>query len=170
MTQIKIISVLKARVYSLTAFIFALIVISSCSKQFDPLPKEVLSLKLDKKLLGKEAKDFLSRLHPGEVGSSKNEIGFYSGSRGGATIYVSIYENKIIALDEEKKMTTKISLGNTAFTIGEINYFDGLKIYKCFGYSQSHFIFSKDSNLYWLTADTEIDRKFLSAYLDYLNK
>ena len=111
-----------------------------------------------------------SRMHSGDVSSAKNEIGFYSGDRGGATIYVSFFEDKKIAQAEEKKMTDKISLGNSAFTDGDVFYFDGLKIYKCSGYSQSHFIFSKETNLYWLTADLEIDRKFLSEYLDYLNK
>jgi hypothetical protein len=150
--------------------LFTVILLASCSKKIDPLPKEIFELKLDKKLSGKEANDFLFRMHSGNVGSDKNEIGFYSGDRGGATIYVSFFEDKIQAQAEEKRMTDEISGGKTEFTNGEVFYIDGHKIYKCSGYSQLHYVFSKENNLYWLTADTEISRKFLTAYYDFLNK
>lgn len=160
----------KKLIYTTTVIIFAAILLAGCSKQKDPLPKEIFALELDKKLTGKEANQFLSRMHTGDVGSDINEIGFYSGERGGATVYVSYFEDKKIAQAEEKKMTDKISLGNSAFTGDVVFYIDGLKIFKCSGYSQSHFIFTLEKNLYWLTADTDIDRKFLSEYIDYLNK
>lgn len=170
MLRNKNISIFKERVYTISLILLATLILTGCSKQKDPLPKEILSLALDKKLVGKDARDFLSRMHSGDVSSDTNEIGFYSGAQGGATIYVSFFEDKKIAQAEEKRMTDKISRGNSAFTNGDVFYFDGLKIYKCFGYSQSHFIFSKEANLYWLTADSDIDRRFLSDYLDYLNK
>ena len=169
MSTYRNISVNKKRIYTAAVFIFAVIFLTGCSKQIDPLPNEISGLKLDKKLTGKDANDFLSRMHSGEVGSAKNEIGFYSGDQGGATIYVSYFEDKFQARDEESKMTDKISLGKSAYTNGIQYYIDGQKIFKCTGYSQSHFIFSLEANLYWLTADTEIDRKLLSDYLEYLN-
>ncbi|QQS36360.1 MAG: hypothetical protein IPM56_19325 [Ignavibacteriales bacterium] len=125
---------------------------------------------MDKKLSGKEAKDFLNRMHAGDVTSAKNEIGFYSGSEGGATIYVSYFDDKYQAQAEEKRMTDKIAKGQTEFTNSGVFYYDGLKIFKCLGYSQSHFVFSKEEKLIWLTADTAIIRKLLAAYLEYLNK
>jgi hypothetical protein len=146
------------------------IILSGCSKNINPLPKEIYGLKMDKKLSGKEANEFLSRMHSEEVGSTKNEIGFYSGDHGGATIYISFFEDKLQAQAEEKKMTDDISGGKSVFTNGVVFYIDGHKIFKCSGYSQTHFIFSKENNLYWLTADTEISRKFLSAYYEFLNK
>lgn len=152
------------------AVVFVLIFPTGCSKEQDPLPAEFESLTLDKKLTGKEAKDFLLRMHQGVVGSDKNEIGFYSGSEGGATIYISYFDDKFIAQDEFKRMTDKIAGGNTEFTNGDVFYIDGLKIYKCLGYSQSHFIFSLENRLFWLTSETSIIRKLISDYLDYLKK
>lgn len=158
------------KLFLFSGLVFVLFFSPGCSKEQDPLPKEFESLTLDKKLTGKEAKDFLLRMHQGIVGSDKNEIGFYSGGAGGATIYISYFDDKFIAQDEFNRMTDKISSGSTEFTNGGVFYIDGLKIFKCLGYSQSHFIFAFESRLFWLTAETAVIRKLISDYLEYLKK
>lgn len=94
-----------------------LILISACSSKPELLPENFYGLKLDKKLAGNEAKQFVDRLHFNSVAPDKNEIGFYSSKAGSAIIYITFYENDKLSFSEYERMINKISPDNSVFVI-----------------------------------------------------
>jgi hypothetical protein len=143
--------------------------LAGCTSQKDFLPDEFLGLSLHKKLEGAKAVEFVDRMHLQRVASVKNEIGFYVGEKGKATIYVTHYGDPEAAATEEKKMTDKISPENSVFIMGEHKEVDGKPVYRCFGMGQTHYVFSDREQLFWISVETLMADSFLRAYLDYLN-
>ena len=143
-------------------------VLAGCARQRDLLPNEFLGLSLQKKLEGAEAVEFVDRMHLQKVASVKNEIGFYAGEKGKATIYVTHYGDPETAAAEEKKMTAKISPENSVFIMVEHKEIDGKPIYRCFGMGQTHYVFSDREQLFWISVETLMADSFIRAYLDYL--
>ena len=141
-----------------------------CTSQKDLLPGEFLGLSLQKKLEGAEAVEFVDRMHFQKVASVKNEIGFYAGEKGKATIYITHYKDPETAAVEEKKMTEKISPENSVFIMGERKEIDGKPIYRCFGMGQTHYVFSDREQLFWISVETLMAESFLRSYLSYLNQ
>ncbi|GAB4370739.1 MAG: hypothetical protein Kow0042_13120 [Calditrichia bacterium] len=141
----------------------------SCGKEPPHfLPEQINNLKLEKKMLGEEAKNFVNKLHFQSVASEKNEIGFYQGEEGKATIYVTHYNSSEKAREDWKRMTEKISPKNSVFIGGDHFKVKGRMIYRCFGMGQTHFVFTNEKQLFWISVNTMIGQKILSAYLDYL--
>ncbi len=142
---------------------------ASCSTNTIYLPDEFFELKLTRKLTGDDAKDFVNKLHFQKVTDLENEIGFYEGGKGKALIYITYYPSEKEALSDEKKMTEKISPQNSVFIGGEYFELDGKSIYRTFGMGQSHYVFTKDNALLWVSVDSIWGKEFLEKYLDYLN-
>lgn len=152
----------------ITVVLLFLIVAAGCSSRESFLPQEFYGLALQKKLAGKEAAEFVNNLHFHAVAAEKNEIGFYEGKRGPAVIYVSYYASKETAAAEEKRMTGKISPENSVFIGGEYLQVNGKEVYRCFGMGQTHFVFTHQKALFWVSVDTIKAKDILSAYLQYL--
>ncbi|MCX7719621.1 MAG: hypothetical protein N2111_14630 [Candidatus Sumerlaeaceae bacterium] len=154
------------------SFFFYFVILFSltfCSKEPDLFPKFFLDLNLTKKLVGTEAKDFVNRLHYNKVTEEKNEIGFYSGPKGSAIIYITFYNDKNSARTNYEKMIRKISPENSVFTKGTIINFDGKEIYKTFGMGQTHYVFASSNKLFWISAEISWAEKFLNEYLKILD-
>lgn len=132
------------------------------------LPDALLSYRLDSRLEGKEAKEFVNRLHFQSVTENENFIGFYRSGEDQAVIYLTRYPGREPAEDAFRKMTDKISQGNYAFINGEILQVNGQPVYRCFGMGQTHFVFVKSTQLYWISVNTMNANAFLDAYLQYL--
>jgi hypothetical protein len=142
-----------------------IIILSSCTPQSNYLPLEIFGLSLSKKLTGSEAADFLNRLHLQNVTDSRSEIGFYQGEIGDAVIYLTYYSSREQAAEFESQMTDKISAENTPFIMGEYRDVDGKQIYRTFGMGQTHFVFSHNNVLIWLSLGTNWANDFLKEYL-----
>ncbi len=149
-------------------FFIILLFLAGCSSKKEYIPEEFFGLKRIQFMTGDEAKKFIDRLHLQEVAPLNNEIGFYEGEDGSAIIYVTYYANNDIALEEEIKMTDKISPENSVFIEG--SYFTEMNknIYRCFGMGQTHFVFSQQNMLFWLSVETHWGQDFLKEYLTYI--
>lgn len=144
------------------------IFISSCSTNKEYLPGEFFGLTLQQKLTGNKAENFVNKLHMKTVTDEKNEIGFYKGKKGEAIIYVTHYHEKKNASGEAEKMINKISPENSVFFGNEFVKIGDEKIFRCFGIGQTHYVFSNEEQLYWVTVDTHIGQEFVNEYLNYL--
>jgi len=140
------------------------IILISCSKQ-NPLPDQIFGLSLRQKLVGKEALEFVNKLHFNNVTYEKNEIGFYEGSKGTAVIYITYYNDEKTANHNFELMTRKISPENSVFIKSSFFEYNGKNIYRTFGMGQTHFVFVSGKNLYWLSVETIWSLKFLKEYL-----
>jgi len=149
---------------SFTLFLLFLI---SCSEQ-NPLPDQIFGLTLTQKLVGKEALDFVNKLHFNNVTSERNEIGFYEGSKGTAVIYITYYNDVKTVNQNFELMTEKISPENSVFIRSSFFEYNGKNIYRTFGMGQTHFVFVSGKNLYWLSAETVWSLKFLKEYLTHI--
>lgn len=149
---------------------FLTVLFISCSTNRDYLPEEFWGLKLNRKLTGNEAKDFVDRLHFQNVATEKNEIGFYTGAVGNAIVYLTYYSNEKTAEEDFRKMTEKISPENSVFVNGKFETVDDKQIYTCVGMGQVHYVFSHKKLLFWLSADPNFSRQFFEEYLSFVKK
>lgn len=156
---------------SIGVIIFTLLSLymSSCSTEKNLLPESLFGYKLEKKLYGSEAKEFVDRLHFQQVAPENNEIGFYKSPAGSAAIYLTYYDSKSTAQNEYKKMINKISPSNSVFTDPEIFQLKGKEIFKCFGLNQIHYVFVNNKELFWLSVDEYLGNKFINDYLEFIN-
>ncbi|MEW6507793.1 MAG: hypothetical protein AB1432_08625 [Bacteroidota bacterium] len=136
-----------------------------CTRTPELFPEYFYELNLTKKLTGDEAKNFVNRLHFNSVTNEKNEIGFYNGLKGNAVIYVTYYDNDNSALINYDKMTKKISPENSVFTNSSYINILGRNIYKTYGMGQTHFVFTVENKLFWISAGMELPQNFLIEYL-----
>lgn len=140
-----------------------------CTKEPALLPKYFFELNLTKKLTGDEAKNFVNRLHFNSVTNEKNEIGYYSGIKGNAIIYITYYNDDASAFDNYKKMTEKISPENSVFTNSTYITISEKNIYQTFGLGQVHYVFAIDNKLFWISADINWAKGFLNEYIKILD-
>ncbi|MGB5849218.1 MAG: hypothetical protein WBH40_12065 [Ignavibacteriaceae bacterium] len=150
-------------------FLLIVIFLISCSPNKNYLPEDFFGLQLTKKLTGKDAKEFVNNLHFQNVTDMENEIGFYGGEAGDAIIYITHYNNKETAKGNYKKMVMKISPENSIFVNPEYLKLGGMEIYYCFGMGQSHYVFPYNKELFWISVDTHLGKKFVEDYLPTLN-
>lgn len=144
------------------------LILVSCSSEKDFLPEEILDYKLNKKLEGESAKDFVNRLHFNSVTDEENKIGFYKDEQNEAIIYITFYGDENLAEDNYNKMINKISPENSVFINPEFVEIKNRKIYRCFGMGQSHYVFTSGKNLIWVTVDTHLGKKFVTEYLSII--
>ncbi len=156
------------RILKQNFFLLIAIFLTSCSISNEYLPEEFIGLRLTKKVTGKEARNFVNKLHGKTVTETENEIGYYSGNAGRALIYTSHYQKPESAEKYFGKMTKKISLGKSAFVSSEFIDVNGKKIFRTFGMGRSHYIFTYNKGLFWITVDTNLGIKFVREYLSYL--
>lgn len=157
----------QSRFTLLFVLLFTLI---SCSQNKNYLPDNFFGLTLTRKLTGDDAKSFVDKLHFQNVATTSNEIGFYKGEKGEAIIYISYYESKEKAFEDEIRMTKKISPENSAFIMGSYIEINERKIYRTFGMGQTHYVFTHYNSLFWLSVETVGAEKFLEEYLNFLSK
>lgn len=149
--------------------VFILITFINCSNKRDLLPEDFFGLKLEQKLTGTEARNFVDKLHFQEVASDKNEIGFYKSSAGSAIIYITYYSDDEMAKEEYESMINKISPYNSVFVDPEFIKVKDKTIYRCFGMGQTHYVFANGKELFWVSVDTPISNKFIEEYFGFIN-
>ena len=132
-------------------------------------PEKITDNQLTRVLSGTEAKRIVDRIHLNNVATEDNSIGFYEGSSGQSIIYITVYNSQEMADTEWKRMADKISPENSVFVMGSVSDWDGKKVYRCFGMGQTHFVFTHNSMLIWVTTETTSAKSFLENYLNYLN-
>lgn len=147
---------------------FLILILTGCSKNIDYIPEKFFGLERIQFMTGDEAREFIDRLHLQDVAPINNEIGFYEGEKGSAVIYVTYYDKNETALQEELKMTEKISPENSVFLGGTYFTENNKNIYRCFGMGQTHFVFSHQNLLFWISVETHWGQKFLKEYLSYI--
>jgi hypothetical protein len=141
--------------------------LSSCTRPDTFLPDEIYGYKLSDKITGEQAKKIVDQLHFREVSPSFNEIGFYRNESGPLTIYVSRYSNTEEADSVLQKMSGKILQDKQVFILGEYISFQDQKLFRCFGLSQTHFIFTHGRYLIWMSVNTIKAMDILEAYLKH---
>lgn len=155
--------------YKIKKVLILLLIVFGCQSERINLPENFMGLRLQKKLTGIEAKNFVDKLHINEVAPEKNEIGFYESTNGTAIIYITYYGDPNTSHSEYKRMINKISPENSVFINPEIVEINGREIYRCFGMGQSHYVFANKKELYWVSVDTHIGKEFITQYLAYIN-
>ncbi len=152
----------------LILFLTAALLIS-CSRKEDLLPGDIDGAKLTKKITGDEARILVDKIHFSPVAAGReNEIGYYDKNGNQSTIYITYYGNSEEAIADFDKMTKKISPGNSVFVAPSFIDFTGLKVYRCFGMGQAHFVFVHNNALIWLSTETVFSKSFLGEYIKLL--
>ncbi len=157
------------RILTQSLFLLVVIFFTSCSTNNEYLPEEFFGLPLTKKLTGEEAAKFVNKLHQKTVTETESEIGFYSGDNERALIYISHYQKPEDAKKYYDEMIEGISLGESPFTGSENIEINGKKVYRTFGMGQSHYIFTFNKELFWISVGTLYGKKFIEEYLSYLS-
>ncbi|KAF0148399.1 MAG: hypothetical protein FD143_2884 [Ignavibacteria bacterium] len=158
---------MKRKVFVIAATI-SLYFFSSCSEQVSPTPDKIAEFQLSRVITGKEAKDFVNRLHFNSVTTERNEIAFYRLNNSEAVIYVTFYNNELDSYQNFDKMTKKISPDNSVFEKGAFLNVKGKRVYQTFGLGQSHFVFTHKKLLFWISAENVSAKEFLISYLEYI--
>lgn len=135
-----------------------------CSQKKEILPEKINDLMLIKTIEGDEAKKYIDKLHFQPVSKNENIIGYYENLSGEAIVYVTTYPDQKEAKIDFEKMTEKISPENSVFVYPQFFDYKGNKIYKCFGMGMSHFVFSLNKNLYWISVDTHLAKDFFEEF------
>jgi len=146
---------------------FILIITFACNKK-STIPQQVFGFNLRKKVIGKEAKSYVDKIHFEDVASDKNEIFFYEGDEGSAIIYMTIYYSNVEAEREWKRMTEKISPEYSVFIMGTMQEIHGKSIYRCFGLGQTHYVFAHENRLLWVSIKTDVAKDFLDLFMEQL--
>ncbi len=144
--------------------VLGIIFLISCSERKENLPNKVGELNLVKTLSGDIAKNYINKLHFQPVTENENLIGFYENLSGNAIVYVTIYKSDKEAQSDFYKMTKKISPENSVFIYPEFFNYENNKIYKCFGMGMTHFVFSFNKKLYWISVDTHLAKSFFEKF------
>lgn len=156
-------------IYFTTVFlVFAFF--SSCSKERNYLPSAFSGASLKEKISGKEALSRLNKIHFNPVAAGKeNDIGYYEKEGNNSTIYITYYKTGGEALTDFEKMTLKITPGNSQFFAPDTFELEGRKIYRCFGMGQTHFVFTHNNVLIWISTGTISSSDFLKDYIKQIN-
>lgn len=147
------------------AFLIFSAVLFGCSSDPELFPNEIVGIQLKRKISGEEAKQFVNKLHINSVTSEKNEIAFYESNKGNATIYITFYSNELDASQNFTKMTKKISPQNSVFVRGSFIELNGKRFYRTYGMGQTHYVFVYKKQLFWISIETTLAKKFINAYL-----
>ena len=153
--------------FSLSVLIMVFI-LNNCSEEINYFPETLGNFEQVDVIRGEQAQMFVNRLHFNSVTDEKNEIAFYGQGKPSITIYITFYDSDEKAFNNFKKMTRKISPENSVFIQGSYFEMDGIKIYRCFGMGQTHFVFSYQMNLFWLSVPTRGNEKILQEYLNLI--
>ncbi len=153
----------------LTIFSLFFTLVFGCSEKDSYLPEKFRDYEQSKILTGKEAKDIVDHLHMKEVTPAVNRIGIYKNDHGPLTIYISEYANPEIAEAEMKKMSSKLSEGNSEFIGGDTLAIGGKQLLRYFGFGQTHYIFTDRANLLWISANTVRGQSIIEDYLEQLH-
>lgn len=141
-----------------------------CSKQDSTVFKpfvELNGLKLSRHISGEEARELINQLHNKSVTPSSNDVLFYEGLKGKATLYVSIYKSDADTKEAYDKMVRLIKDGNQVFGHFHEMEIETQPLSMCLGMGQAHYFFAKDNKLYWLSTNYEIAQ---ATVFDLLNK
>jgi len=149
----------------LAIFMFSVFIIT-CQISKDLLPEAINGLVRNKKLQGTEAEQYVNRLHMQNVVANKSEIGFYETSENTAIIYITHYNQADTATNELNRMIKKIQTEKTPFVQGENISINEINVFRCFGLGQTHYVFSRDNILFWVSADTLMAEEFIEEYLE----
>jgi hypothetical protein len=151
-------------------FFLITLLFTSCSTNKEYLPEEFWGMKLSRKITGKEAKEFVDKLHFQNVATEKNEVGFYKSAVGNAAVYITYYNNEEAAYHDFRKMTQKISPENSMFVRGTYQTINNKQIYSCFGLGQVHYVFSHKNLLFWISADPNLSKDFFDNYFKFVTQ
>lgn len=147
-------------------FILILPVLLVAQNHREILPKDLGPLRLEKSLSGGEAQSLLDRLHERSVAPKLSLMGQYSSTSSSATLYVSVYDSTSHAAEALDRMTARIKAGNAVFRHYGEGRNRGLKVSRCTGLGQVHFLFRFRERLLWLAVDPSAASRTLDALAD----
>jgi len=154
----------------IAALLIAAIVFAVATRDNNLVPETLGNLRLEKHLKDADARELINRLHAKGVTPGANEIGFYLGPNGEATVYVSVYPTSESAAESAINMAERIREGNPVFGQYRVLKAGDLDIYRCWGMGQDHYFFSVGKDLYWLAADSPVAEAALEEVLKYARK
>ena len=145
------------------------IIFQACSTKKNYLPDNFSNLVLKKKLTGAAAKSFVNNIHLENVAARENEVGFYEDILGIAIIYVSHYSEVNLAISQYKKMIDRLIPDDSLFNEGTFVKVENKEVYKCFGGGQTHFIFTHETSLFWVSVNRHAGDEFIKNYITYID-
>ncbi|CUS93535.1 hypothetical protein [Candidatus Kryptonium thompsonii] len=151
----------------LRKFIFlGLLILLGCSDKPTMIPNSLGKLNLDKYYVGAKAKEMINQLHmSGMVAGDKNEIGFYSHDTLKEVLYISKFKDSKIAEQKLEQMLIKIAHGSTPFFLHNQVNVQNTNIFLLFGMGQSHYVYTKNDKLIWLSVDFQVSLETLHSLL-----
>ena len=117
------------------------------------LPVELGPVRLQRTIVGEEARALVDHLHGMAVAEHWSAVGFYRGSAGAATLYVTVYAQALPAEQAFTSMDSLIAAGNPVFGHVRRVAMNGQRATVCSGMGQTHFFFVRGRAVYWLAAD-----------------
>jgi len=151
-------------VTGLRVVLACLLGLSSSLSQMPELPKSLGRLKLTKTLEGHEAQAFVDQLHQKAVAPKRSVTGEYQAGSLAASLYVSTYKADREAREAGDRMTRLIRGGNRVFGHYSEEVRSSVRVGRCVGMGQIHYLFRQGPRLFWLGADPAVSEEAL----DYL--
>ena len=139
--------------------------LSSSLCQTPELPQTLGRLKLVRTLEGKEAQAFLDKLHQKAVAPKSSVTGEYQAGDKSATLYVSLYRSEGEAREAGSRMMQLIKAGNRVFGHYSEEIRGSLRVGRCVGMGQIHYLFQKGPRLFWLGIDPARSEEALGSLL-----
>lgn len=129
------------------------------------LPNNLGSLHLRNEIRGEKARKLINELHGKSVTPKDNLIALYGNNDGGATAYLSVYDNRSQSEEIFQRMLRSIEKGTSPFTNLKRFTLHGHDVSFCVGFGQAHYFFFVDESVYWLTADLAVAEEAASELL-----
>lgn len=145
-----------------------LLALSSSLCQTRELPQSLGRLNLVRTLKGKEAQAFLDRLHQKAVPPTSSVTGEYGALDKSATLYVSIYRTNAEAREAGSRMMRLIKGGNRTFGHYSEETRSSIRVGRCVGMGQIHYLFQHGVRVYWLGTDPAVEQEALEGLLKAL--
>jgi hypothetical protein len=134
------------------------------------LPQSILQLRLTEEIRGKQAQEIVDKMHNKPVTPDENVIGTYFSTDGGAKLFVSLYDSRVIAEEQFEKMAELIRKGGGACTHFKEIQVQSAKVYTCFGLGQAHYFFLHEKDIYWWAVDLQIAQASMQELVGIMKK
>jgi hypothetical protein len=132
------------------------------SENISIFPEELSGMTLEDEYSGERAKSEIKNMHLGDFDFISGYVGYYQDGFGrSARYWVSTFFNQSIAKNTTERMTDKISIGNTPFSIPveiELNNSNVEYVYFVEGMGQDHYYWYKNDLVIWV-AMTNFDEE-----------
>lgn len=134
------------------------------------LPVRLGSLLRVQVMEGEEALSALGELHRGTVGVTWAAMAHYEKGRAQAMVWVGGVETAQFAQELVARMTSGLQRGGTPFVGLRTLVLGGRTVFSVSGLGQTHYYFTSDRTVIWVSADPEAEEEILEAVLQAVGR